>query len=303
MRLPADLPPAYAPLVEREVTVQGRKVVYTEAGSGPPVLMLHGAVFGGNVFWWENQAALAGQFRTIAPDFPGWGASDKPAGAYTMAFYHDFITAFLEALGLAQVAIVGHSMGGLLGSSYALRHPQRVTHLVTVAAPPAWVDFAIPMLFRPFTVPLVGELTLNALPILGVDFPLGVRTFYEGLFHAPKEVAPERMRRALAGCVEAVSDPAHRAAFLSTLRANQSMFRPGTTSPFQALLEAASFPTMLIAGREDRLFPLPLIQRGAGLMPAARLEVLAPCGHFPQWERAGEVEGLIAGFISSKATA
>ena len=297
MRLPTDLPAPYAPLVEREVLVHGRRVVYTEAGEGQPMLMLHGAVFGGNVFWWENQSALAGRYRTIAPDFPGWGASDKPAGAYTMEFYHTFITAFLDALGLEKVAIVGHSMGGLLGSSYALRFPERVTHLVTIASPPAWIDLAIPLLFRPFTIPFLGELTLHALPILGPDFPLGVRSFYEGLFHAPKEVAPERMRRALAGCVEAVADPAHRAAFLSTLRDNQEMFTPGRRSPFQALLEKVSFPIMLIAGAEDRLFPLHLMQRGAALSPAARLEVLAPCGHFPQWERSSEVEGLIAAFV------
>jgi 2-hydroxy-6-oxonona-2,4-dienedioate hydrolase len=297
MRLPSDLPPAYSPLQEREVLVQGRKVVYTEAGSGPPVLMLHGAVFGGNVFWWENQAALADRYRTIAPDFPGWGASDKPAAAYTMHFYHEFITAFLDALGLDKVAIVGHSMGGLLGSSYALRYPERVTHLVTIAVPPAWVDMGIPLLFRPFTFPIVGELTLNALPVLGPDFPLGVRTFYEGLFHAPKEVAPERMRRALAGCVEAVADPAHRAAFLSTLRDNKAMFMPGRKSPFEELLPAAGFPVMLIAGREDRLFPLPLVQRGAAKHPPARLEVLDACGNFPQWERSSDVERLIAAFV------
>lgn len=296
MRLPANLPDAYAAVEEHEVTVDGQRIVYTEAGSGPTLLLLHGAVFGGNVFWWENQAALAGRFRTIAPDFPGWGASDKPAGPYTMERYHRFIHGFMDALGLDRPALVGHSMGGLLSASFALRFPERVGKLVVIAAPPAWIEFRVPPLFRPFTVPVLGELVMSSLPWLGPDFPLGVRGFYEGLFHAPRALARERMQRALQGCVEATADPQHRAAFLSTMRANLDLFRPGVVSPFRAMLETAGFPIMLVAGRQDRLFPLSLMQRGADAFPAARFEVLDRCGHFPQWERAEAVERLLTEF-------
>lgn len=299
MRLPANLPETYAPVVEREVEVNGCRVSYTEAGEGPPVLLLHGAVFGGNVFWWENQAALAGRFRTLAPDLPGWGASEKPRAAYTVDFYHEFITGFLDRLGLERVPLVGHSMGGLLASSYALRHPERVSHLVTVAAPPAWIEFGVPLLFKPFTVPLLGEAVMGALPWLGPRFPLGVRGFYEGLFHAPRQLDPARMQRALQGCVDATADRAHRAAFLSTMRDNLHLFRPGVVSPFRELRDRATFPIMMMAGREDRLFPLTLLERGAAAMPGTLLEVVGACGHFPQWEQAATVERLVGEFCGA----
>lgn len=299
MRLPDPLPPHLAALRQHEITLGGVRVSYAEGGEGPPVLVLHGAIFAGNVFWWETAAeVVASGMRAIVPDFPGWGDSAKPPGDYTMAYYHQFITAFLDALGLARVAIVGHSMGALLGSSYALLHPDRVASLVLVAAPAAWVDFELPMLFRPFTFPVVGEIAIGALPVLGPSHPLGIRRFYEGLMHAPGTMAGDRMAAMLAGCVDATRDPWHRQAFLRTLRANLGLIRTAARSEFEAMLLARPLPVMIIAGREDRLFPLPLVTAGAEALPEIQLEILDACGHFPMWERAAEVERLIAGFLT-----
>lgn len=302
MRLPDPPPPHLAALRQHEIELGGVRVAYAAGGEGPPVLILHGAIFAGNVFWWDTAAAvIAGGQRAIVPDFPGWGDSARPAGDYTMAFYHAFITAFLDALGLDRVAIVGHSMGALLGSSYALLHPERVASLVLVAAPAAWVEFELPMLFRPFTFPLVGEVAIGALPLLGPDHPLGIRRFYEGLMHAPQAIARDRMMAMLAGCVDATRDPWHRLAFLRTLRANLGLIRSAARGEFEARLRARPLPVMIIAGREDRLFPLPLVTAGAQALPEIRLEVLDACGHFPMWERQAEVEGLIAHFLTSQA--
>ncbi len=302
VRLPDPLPHHLVSLRQHELTLGGVRIGYAEGGEGPPVLILHGAIFAGNVFWWETAAATVAQgMRAIVPDFPGWGDSARPAGAYTMTFYHDFITAFLDALGLDRVAIVGHSMGALLGSSYALLHPERVASLVLVAAPAAWVEFELPMLFRPFTFPVVGEIAIGALPILGPSHPLGIRRFYEGLMHAPEAIAGPRMAAMLAGCVDATRDPLHRLAFLRTLRANLGLIRSGVRGEFEAKLRARPLPVMIIAGREDRLFPLPLVEAGARALPEIHLEVLDACGHFPMWERAEVVEGLIAGFLAGHA--
>lgn len=302
VRLPDPLPPHLASLRQHELELGGVRIAYAVGGEGPPVLILHGAIFAGNVFWWETAATtVAGGMRAIVPDFPGWGDSGKPPGDYSMAFYHHFITAFLDALGLDRVAIVGHSMGALLGSSYALLHPERVASLVLVAAPAAWVEFELPMLFRPFTFPLVGEVAIGALPILGPEHPLGIRRFYEGLMHAPEAIARPRMAAMLSGCVEATADPYHRLAFLRTMRANLGLIRSGVRGEFEAKLRARPLPVMIIAGREDRLFPLPLVEAGARPLPEIRLEVLDACGHFPMWEQAALVEGLIAGFLARHA--
>ncbi|HEY9857703.1 MAG TPA: alpha/beta hydrolase [Stenomitos sp.] len=284
-------------LRQRELDVNGVRITYTEAGEGPPVLMLHGAVFAGNVFWWETQVALARHARTIAPDFPGWGESDRPLTSYTLEFYHRFLDDFLDALGLDRVTIVAHSMGGLIGSAYALTHPHRVAGLATVGVPPVWVDVAIPELFQPFLRPVIGEAMLMATPLLGIEHPWGIRRYYESLFHDVQAVGVERLKQVLRQGCEVTADPYLRQAFLSTMRANQAHFTPGKSAHYRECLREAAFPIMMVAGTQDPLFPLELFHAAAAYHPAARLEALDPCGHFPMWEHPERVAELLQAFI------
>ncbi|HEY9722037.1 MAG TPA: alpha/beta fold hydrolase, partial [Oscillatoriaceae cyanobacterium] len=274
MRLPVPTPPEFDALAQREVIVDGARIAYTEAGDGPPVLLLHGAVFGGNVFWWETQQALAPHVRTIAPDFIGWGASDKPRAPYTLDTYRAFISGFLDALGLDQVVIAGHSMGGILGSAYALLHPERVSRLFLLAVPPAWADFELPNLFRPFLTPLLGELIMFSTPYFGTENPLGIRRFYESLFHDPRRIAPDRMRSMLHACCAATAEPAHREAFLNTIRSIRGEAADQLRSELREHLPRFERPTRLLAGMQDPLFPLSVIQAGAAMLPGAKLDVL-----------------------------
>lgn len=286
--------PAFGALTEREVTVDGLRIRYTESGEGPPLLLLHGAIFAGNAFWWETQSALAPRVRSLAPDFPGWGASDRPHGPYSMEFYHRFIDGFLDALGLAQVAIAGHSMGGLLASSYALLHPDRVCALATVAVPPVWVEVELPELFHPFLVPMLGEAMLMLTPLLGIHHPMGIRRYYASLFHDPARIPEGRLQDVLEEGCRLTADPAHRHAFISTFRANMPLFSRPTSREFASQLTDLRLPITLIAGRDDPLFPVARVEEAAGLLPGARLEILERCGHFPMWEHPAQVSHLLA---------
>jgi pimeloyl-ACP methyl ester carboxylesterase len=109
------------------------------------------------------------------------------------------------------------------------------------------------------------------------------------------------MQAMLAGCVAATAEAGHRHAFLTTLRANLATIRATVHVEFGDRLRARPLPVLIIAGREDRLFPLPLVTAGAAGHPAIRLEVLDACGHFPMWEQAEGFEALITGFAASHA--
>lgn len=292
MRLPNPVPPEFAALRQREVVVDGVRISYTEAGEGPTVLLLHGAVFAGNIFWWETQAALAPHCRTVAPDYPGWGASEKPNLAYAMEDYHAFVHGFMDALGLDKVVVIGHSMGGLVGSSFALLHPERVLAFAALAAPPAWASAELPWLFQPFQHAVLGELMMFFTPMMGPRHPLGVRRFYEALFHDVRTIPSHRLHAALEGCCEATADAAHRLAFLNTVRANLPHFNGGNQQ-MKALARELSVPVTLIAGKQDSLFPLAMITQSAQEAPGVRLAVLDPCGHFPTWEQPDLVTELL----------
>lgn len=301
MRLPTPKPPDLAPLKQRDAVVDGVRIAYTEAGSGPPVLLLHGAVFCGNPFGWDLQAALAPDFLTVAPDYPGWGASEKPQGLYDLDRYVRFFNGFLDALGLERVAVVGHSLGGVLGSAFALMHPERVVSLTTIAVPPCWVEFGVPPLFQPFLVPVLGETLLAVSPIVGAGNPLGIRRYYESLFHAPRQISPQRLNQVLEACLEVTGDPLHQRAFLGTMREAHAIAKGPMRHRFRAMAADAPFPMMMIGGRQDPMFPFPLIEDGAGAVPGARLHLLDACGHFPTWEQPEQVASLVHGFLHAGA--
>lgn len=298
MRFSGGVSSEYRGLRQCEVKVNGVRITYTEAGEGPPVLMLHGAVSAGNVFWWDTQVALSAHARTIAPDFPGWGDSERPLTAYTREFYHRFLDDFLNALGLDRVTIVAHSMGGIIGSSYALTNPHRVAGLATVGVPPVWVDIPIPKLFLPFLRPVLGETMLMATPFLGTEHPWGIRYYYESLFHDLQQVGGDRLREVLRQGCEVVADSYHRQAFLSTFRANQLYFTQGASAQFLACLKEATFPVMMVAGAQDPLFPIGLFHAAAERHPGAKFVTLDPCGHFPMWEQPDRVNDLLQAFVA-----
>ena len=298
MRFSGGASATHQGLRQCEAVLDGVRITYTEAGDGPPVLLLHGAVSAGNVFWWDLQVALSAHARTLAPDFPGWGESDRPLTAYTREFYHCFLDDFLASLGLEQVTIVAHSMGGLIGSSYALSNPHRVAGLATIGVPPVWVDVPMPELFQPFLLPLLGEAMLMATPFLGTEHPWGIRRYYEGLFHDLQQVEGDRLREVLRQACEVVADAYHRQAFLSTMRANRAYFTQGSCDQFCQLLEHASFPVMMVAGAQDPLFPIELFHAAARRHPDAQLVALDPCGHFPMWEHPERLADLLKGFLA-----
>ena len=103
------------------------------AGVGEPVLMLHG-LGGTKGSFLPTVAALAGTFRTIAIDLPGFGDSYKPlAGRYHPPFFARAVVAVMDALELPRAHVIGNSMGGRIALELGLRHPARVGRLVMLA--------------------------------------------------------------------------------------------------------------------------------------------------------------------------
>ena len=105
------------------------------AGDGPPLLLLHG--LGGSGRYWAGLAPLLADRRMlIAPDLAGFGRSDKPRLEYTGDFHLDTIDSLLAGLHVeGQLALAGHSMGGILAALLACRHPAAAESLAVVAAP------------------------------------------------------------------------------------------------------------------------------------------------------------------------
>jgi haloalkane dehalogenase len=115
------------------VEVEGLRMAYVEAGSGAPILLLHGEPTWGYLYR-HMMPPLTRAGRVIVPDLIGFGRSDKPvpANAYSIKAYVRWLRGFLEALDLANVTLVGQDWGGSLGLRVLAEQPQRVRRLVAM---------------------------------------------------------------------------------------------------------------------------------------------------------------------------
>jgi pimeloyl-ACP methyl ester carboxylesterase len=120
--------------VRATVEIDGRRASYLDfGGNGRPLLALHGHLYEG-VTWSELARELAPEWRVIAPDQRGHGDSDRASG-YSREDYIADAIALLDHLGLEQVAVLGHSGGGITAYQLAARHPERVIAFIDEDGP------------------------------------------------------------------------------------------------------------------------------------------------------------------------
>ncbi len=145
-----------------QIEVLNSTMHYEETGRGTPFVFLHGNPTSSHL--WRNIVPRIGQpARCLAPDLIGMGRSGKPEVEYRFDDHARYLDAWIEALGLEEVVLVGHDWGGALAFDWAARHPERVRGLAfmeTIVRPMTWDDFPGPA--RPrveaLRAPGIGEM-------------------------------------------------------------------------------------------------------------------------------------------------
>src|ERR671917_2646993 len=138
---------------EWQVDLHGHRVIYRIAGSGPPVVLIHGMVNSSR--HWERVAlALADRYTVIAPDLIGHGDSATPRGDYSLGAHAAVIRDVLSAIGVDRASIVGHSLGGGVAMQYFWQFPQRTERLVLVSS--GGLGREVSPLLRSMALPGIG---------------------------------------------------------------------------------------------------------------------------------------------------
>jgi len=127
------LPPANATAPGSYLDVNGVHTYYERYGDGPPVLLLHGAAMVAES-WKPQVEALAGRFQVIVPERRGVGRTADIDGPWSYQGMAEDTAAFLRALGLSRVAVIGLSDGGNIGLILAYSHPELVGALIVSGA-------------------------------------------------------------------------------------------------------------------------------------------------------------------------
>jgi pyruvate dehydrogenase E2 component (dihydrolipoamide acetyltransferase) len=257
----------------RDVEVADRRLRYLELGEGGgvPVLFVHG--FGADLnTWMFTQPALAAGRRTVAVDLPGHGGSAKDVGAGDAEGLTDAVEGALDVLGIEQVHLVGHSMGGAIAALTASRRPERVASLTLIAS--AGLGAEINGSFIDGFVRLSRRREATEVLGLLVDDPALVsRAMIEDVL---------RYKR-LDGVTVALTKIA------------EAWFGGGRQSvDLTSRIGALTMPVQLVWGRNDRIVPVAQAEALAARLP---VHILNAAGHLPHMEKAGEVNRLIGQFI------
>lgn len=255
----------------RWTTVNGIHIHYWVRGpeNGTPVVLVHG--LGGSSLDWHNLEPyiVAAGFRVYMPDLPGYGRSDKPKDfSYSIADEANAVVGFMNAVGLNQVDLGGHSMGGWIVQRIAFEHPDRVAKLMIfdsagLADRPTWNT----ALFTPTTPAELSQLDALLMP------------------HPPQ--VPAFIARDYLRLARNDAWIIHRA--MDAMLSGQAV--TNTELPHLKM------PVLIVWGSEDHIIPVADGEEMHRLIPQSQLDVVQGCGHLAPVQCTGRIGPVVDAFL------
>jgi pimeloyl-ACP methyl ester carboxylesterase len=273
----------------REIQLPAGTIRYREAGSGPPLVFVHGYLVGGRL-WDGVVEALADRYRCIAPDWP--------FGAHTVAMDPDtdltppgtatIVEDFLAALDLTDVTLVGNDSGGALCQVVVARRPERVTRLALTNCdthenfPPGIFKALPPLAKVPGAVPLMA-LPFRSDSITRAAFkPFVKKTPPAGLLESwAKQASADKAIRRDLGKITRGMDKRHTIAAADSLRGSE-------------------FPLLLAWAPGDRFFPMRYPERLADEIGGAKLVEIPDSATFVPLDQPRALADHLADFAPSR---
>jgi pimeloyl-ACP methyl ester carboxylesterase len=249
-------------------------VAYRRAGSGPPLVLLHGGLSDARS-WNPQLKSLAREYDLVAWDAPGCGASDDPVADIRLADYADAVAALIRGLGLGPVHLAGHSFGAGLAIDVYGRHRQLVRSLVLSGAYAGW---------RGSLPPAEVEARLNmALAEFGRPPGEWVDSYLAGFFGS--SVSPETVDAARAMMLDV------------RLAGAMPMLTAFANADLRAVLPTIAVPTLLIYGADDVRAPLEVAEALHAQIPGSRLVLVPAVGHDVNLEASQEYDAAVRAFL------
>ena len=282
----------------RLAEVLGRRVFYREAGdpAAPAVVLLHGTPASSHMY--RNLIpALADRFHVVAPDYPGFGHSDVPGTAdfaYTFDNLADHVDALLDSLGVRRYALYVQDYGAPVGWRLALRHPERISAIVTQNGN-AYVEGFVGDAMEPLFAYGRDRTEVNAAALRELISPAGLEWQYTHGVSDPTVVDPDAWVNAHAAVAATTEKVAAQLELFADYASNVELY-PRLHEYFRS----SQVPLLAVWGRRDEIFgPAGALAFGRDL-PAAEINLLDG-GHFLLESRLPEVVSLIRPFLARHA--
>ena len=260
------------PVQQREVTAGSVRTAYLSAGSGRPVVCLHGAGAGA-VTWYPSISALAEHFRVIAPDIVGYGESDKPKAAYDRPYFASWLRDFFLALEIPKAHVIGLSQGGAISLQFSFENPEMVEKLVLVDS-----------------------------CALGAQTPFGALFGFFWLHIFPSVAANRYMSRYLVTKLDNV-DPNFGPYSLQVIKkpGGKRVFWQGMGAAVSAMpeeeLRQIQHQTLIIWGEDDNFLSITSGEAAAQIMPNAEIHRIQDAGHHPFMDQPEVFNDVVLQFL------
>jgi len=256
------------------LSIHGRTVTYTEVGSGPVLLLIHG-MGGSYENWREVIDPLARRYTVVAPDLPGHGRSAPGGGDYSIGALATSLRDLLIALGHERATLVGHSLGGGVAMQLAYQFPELADRLVLVSS--GGLGPEVTLVLRAAALP-GSDLVIAATARIGsqAGAALGRGLGFVGL-RPTIDVAE------VARGYASLADGERRAAFLATLRSVISA-RGQRVDASDRLYLNDGVPVLIIWGARDPIIPVRHGKHAHEAITGSRLVIFDGVGHVPQLE-------------------
>jgi 3-oxoadipate enol-lactonase len=250
----------------------------TELGAGFPFLLVQGLGYAK----WASQAQwndYARRRRVLALDNRGTGLSSKPPGPYSIEMLADDAASVLDERGIERCDVYGHSLGGFVALTLALRRPELVRSLVLVATSPG----------GPGHEPLPEETRETWLSAAGLPLEDAIRATMPTAF-APgwADAHPNEYRRWLTARIDSPTPPE---CWFAQFRAGGLYLEQGVP------VEEIAVPALVVHGDLDRVVPLANGLLLTARLPDAELVVLRGRGHVPMLEQPEEFSSVVCRFL------
>nr|WP_232504859.1 alpha/beta fold hydrolase [Neisseria sp. KEM232] len=277
-------------IYNHRLTVSGTEIAYYSVGNtaGRPILLLHGGGVDSALLSWQEvmQKWQDDDYYLIAPDWPGYGASEKPNVNYSIDYYEQFLNQLITSLNLSNPILCGLSMGGAVALQYALHHPQQVEKLVLLA--PWGISRSAPLsgIGKWYAKSRLNRLSYRLCASRWLTRYLIATT----LIGDPQRITPETVDSVRAAALDKDAGKAFQSFQINEIGDSQQIGR------LLPQLPSLSMPVLLVHGENDPGVPLSDAQAAASSIPNSRLEVFGQHKHWAQKESPQRFADLLRDF-------
>jgi pimeloyl-ACP methyl ester carboxylesterase len=275
---------------DQYIQIDGVNTRYWALGEqGSSVLFIHGQA-GAIDYWYKNVLTLAQHHRVYALDWVGSGKSDKPQTTYAIDDISQFIIHFMDAVGLSHASLIAGSVGGAIALKIALEFPERVNKLVLIGIGGLGKEVAFPA--RLTSLPGIGELLNHPSP-RAAKFMMQQCVYDPAPYLKDREFMDLVLRNMSSDILQFQ---------MRTFRTMGNSF--GIKSNFlktvRDRLSEIQSPTLIMWGKQDRVFPVSHAEVAVNGIPNAKLQLFDQCGHLPYLEYADKFNRSVLEFLTTE---